>query len=304
MKNGNNTMELLSQNEVKALNYLRNKKATRYYEVGYMMEDCDVFEHLMPLNDEQLAEFKAIVAECKAQDLELQYYFDDERLLPEHLRLEKPGYYEVPFSANLDKAYLRLDIRMAVFYGGIDKQPEVVDTAIITPMDEYASLLAWQLGNRRGGYNDLNYYCPELYKSVEERIRCRFADLDMVAPIATPTFAVELTGLRNDALELVGEPEVMSEIYYLGNMSITEHIVVSIEERKLAFSYESMRGEEHQGRYTIKDVDAIQLQLTLGVDNYRGIVEELKLRFGSHSGYEEFREMLLSNNIEFEEESE
>ena len=108
----------------------------------------------------------------------------------------------------------------------------------------------------------------------------------------------------NDALELVGEPEVMSEIYYLGNMSITENIVVSIEERKLAFSYESMHGEEHQGRYTIKDVDAIQLQQRLGVDNYRGIVEELKLRFGSHSGYEEFREMLLSNNIEFEEECE
>lgn len=276
---------------------LLNKKEPRFYIVNYNDEICDdtPFEYYRSLNNEQLAEVKAMLAECKKQDIEIWEYLDDKEV-PEYLAAPKPGLYLAPKSIDLETAYVGCDIKMAIFYDGLSNAPEVIDTYIILSEEEYTSLLEWQLEHRRSGYNDLGQDNYELFKVVNGKARNKFS-LDFCSPVSTPSFTIELTGIKADAIALCGEPDVEREIFFTSKDDFCEHSFLSIKDKKLLFFYEAMKGSEGMDFTTIDEVDAIAVEKTLAVEDYTGIVDAIKERFNGKDGFYRFIEFLDENNI-------
>jgi hypothetical protein len=110
---------------------LSQKGWPRYYTMGYYYEDFgeEVFDFNIPLTEEQYNEVRAIVEECKAQDVPVSEYFCDNEA-PEYIQIDEPGFYCVPDEINLDEAHYPCNIKMAIFYNGIDKAPQVIERKI------------------------------------------------------------------------------------------------------------------------------------------------------------------------------
>lgn len=284
---------------------LDQKGWPRYYAVGYYSEDFgdEVWDFNVPFTEEQYNQMKPIVEECKAEDIDLWDYFDGETY-PEFLRLDEPGFCSDPRTINLDKAGYPCKIKMAIFYDGIDKAPQVVERVIVLSRDEYQELLVWQLMHRRSSYNDLHENNPQLFKAVDEKIRMIFSvDGSGVMPFAVPSFAVELIDIKEDAFQLCGEAGLERNIFSHSNEEFAEQSFVGIEDRKMQFFYECFNYAE--GRTTeilvLDDIDAIAVEKALGVDSYAGIADSLSVYFGARDGVARFAEFLRSKSIAFVE---
>ena len=302
--------QLTDFNTNKSANYKRlaeelisQKGWPRYYTMGYYSEDfgCEVFDFNIPLTEEQYNHIKSVVEECKEQDIPVSEYFDDHES-PEYVRLNLPGFCYDPSEINMDKVYYPCNIKMAVFYNGIDNAPQVIERKISLSYDEYLELLIWQLNNRNASYNDLYDCNQKLFKIVDDKVRMLFSGNDIcVMPPVVPMYAVELTSIKEDAFQLCGEGELQREIFYNHNNEFSEHSFLDIMDRKMSFSF---------GRYDyskemttevliLEDIDALAVEKALGVDNYAGIVDSLSLYFGARDGVACFAEFLRSKSIDF-----
>lgn len=282
-----------------AIELLNKNGKDRFYVMHYRDLDCDTpHSYYKKLTDEQLAEVKNVVAQCEAEEIEMWEYFDNDTV-PEYLAVSEPFVCEAPSTVELDTPYYGCDIRMAVFYDGLSKAPKVVNTQIVLSQQMYVELLEWQLNNRRSGYNDLRYSNLELFKAIDELVRFKFS-FDGLDPLVTPAYAVELTGVQEDALTLCGEPGVELVLSYAHSDESSEASTLKIEDRVLSFQYEAW---DSQGGWTqsfnIENVDAIAVENMLAVDNYEGIIEVMKERFCGKEGFDRFVELLDKNSIDY-----
>jgi hypothetical protein len=284
---------------------LAQKGWPRYYAVGYYSEDFgdEVCDFNVPFTEEQYNEVRAIIEECKAKDIDLWDYFDGENY-PEFLRLDEPGFHSDPRTINLDMAGYPCKIKMAIFYDGIDKAPQVIERVIVLSYDEFHELLVWQLMHRRSNYNDLHEDRPQLFKAVDEKIRMIFSSDDGgIMPFTVPLFAVELIDIKEEAFQLCGEADIERDIFNHSYEEIAERSFVGIDDRKMMFCYECFNYEK--GRTSeilvLDDIDAIAVEQALGVDSYAGIVDSLSVYFGERDGVARFAEFLRSKSIDFVE---
>lgn len=281
---------------------LSQKGWPRYYTMGYYSEDFggEVFDFNMPLTQEQYNHIKSIVEECKALDIPVSEYFYDLES-PEYIRLNLTGFCYDPEEIHLDKVYYPCKIKMAIFYDGIDKAPQIIEKTISLSYDEYLELLLWQMNNKRASYNDLYEYKPQSFKMLDEKLRMIFSGGDIVAPIAVPMYTVELTSIKEDAFTLCGEPEVGCDIFYRSDEEACEHSYLNIEDRNMSFFYEYWDRKEETTTKTLylEDIDAVAVEKALGVDSYAGIIDSLTVYFGTSDGVARFAEFLRSKSIDF-----
>lgn len=284
---------------------LSQKGWPRYYAVGYYSEDFgdEVYDFNIPLTEEQYNQLKPVAEECKAEGIDLWDYFEDDNY-PKYLHLEEPGFYSAPRTINLDKVGYPCKIKVAIFYDGIEKAPQVVERTLVLSEDEYMELIVWQLFNRRASYNDLHNYRPQLFDTIDEKIRMIFPSGSVgIMPVTVPVYAVELISIKEDAFKLCGEAEIGREIFYSDNKEFAEHSYVSIEDRKMRFFFEryDYAKEISTEILELEDIDAIAVEQALGVDSYAGIIDSLSVYFGASDGVARFAEFLRSKSIDFVE---
>ena len=281
---------------------LSQKGWPRYYTMGYYSEDFggEVFDFNMPLTQEQYNHIKSVVEECKALDIPVSEYFYDLES-PEYIRLNLTGFCYDPEEIHLDKVYYPCKIKMAIFYDGIDKAPQIIEKTISLSYDEYLELLLWQMNNKRASYNDLYEYKPQSFKMLDEKLRMIFSGGDIVAPISVPMYTVELTSIKEDAFTLCGEPEGGCDIFYRSDEEACEHSYLNIENRNMSFFYEYWDRKKEITTKTLylEDIDAVAVEKALGVDNYAGIIDSLTVYFGTSDGVARFAEFLRSKSIDF-----
>lgn len=282
-----------------ASQYVRSKSDPRLYIFNY---DLDWVDDPMPyyhsLTMEQVEQVRAMLAECEEQNVELYEYFD-EREFPEFLMPHQEELYHIPASMELDTPYHTVGVKVAIFYDGIGEQPEVANIKIAISEKEYIELLDWQLNRREASFNDL-LHNTELYKSISDNISYTLFGQDHCNPWTVPTYAVELTQIKAEAIELCGEDRACCDIYIdlkNGINEKSEHIFLDIKDRVLLLYYETF-GEGLP--YTIReviDVDAIAVERALGVECYKELCKAIKERFGTADGLDRFVEFLSQHNI-------
>ncbi len=286
---------------------LSQKSWPRYFTVGYYSEDYggEIHEFNIPLTEEQYNEMKPIAEQCKAEDIDLwDYYYDSK--FPEYLLLDEPGFYCEPRTIDLDMANYPCKIKLAIFYDGVEKAPQVIERVLVFSHDEYLELLEWQLMHRNASYNDLYDRLPELFKIVDDKVRSVFDVSNIgIMPYEVPAFVVELTGIKEDAFHLCGEDSKSREIYRHINDDYAENTFVLIEDRKMYFRFEHFDYDKSDTTESLllDDIDAIAVQRALGVDNYAGIMDSLSVYFGASDGVARFAEFLRSKSIDFVENS-
>ena len=272
------------------------------YQVEYRNEDIDVlFTLLVPLNREQVAEVKNILAECNANGITLEEYFE-EHSAPEYLVSDELDFYQTPITIDVEKAFHRCEVKIAMFRDGLEKEPKVFSSEIMLVEDDYASLLEWQLRNRKSSYNDLYNDKPELYNVINEAI-CDIISIDFLLPYALPPFAVEPTSIKLMAYDLCGEPAFSADIF-APDGGFMEYSHLHIENKVLSFYYKRhVKNSDNvcvlEEYALVDDVDVIAVQNALGVSNCHDVYLAVKERFGDKDGVDNFEQFLMDNGIEY-----
>lgn len=286
-----------------ATDYLKNSGKDKYYTASYTMRDdvsdIDGIEFYVKVNDEQIDDLNVAIAEAKAQDMNLSEYWDFE--VPEYLQQENSQYgqwYDIE-TVNLDEVYIRIPARVAHFPLGLDSGYKVFNTAFYLSKEEYLELLTWQMSNRYGNYNDLIVDHPELYAVINGQIRGIWNDFDIVAPIATPIFTVELTGIQDDAKTILGDKPIGCTTWEYLEKGNIQQCVLTIDENNLIFFYQSsIDGIVYSKR--LENIDALAVENMLGVNSYQAIAEWLTQNAKGEEGVDKFQKMLDKGSIAYE----
>lgn len=288
-----------------AAELLSKKGWPRYYAVGYYSEDFgdEVWDFNVPLTEEQYNQMKTIVEECKAEDIDLSDYFYDNEA-PEYIQLNELGFDRNPRTIDLDDVHYPCNIKMAIFYDGLDKVPQITDRVIVLSHAEYQELLEWQLLSRSASYNDLHNDRPQLYKAVDEKIRMVFEGDDIgIMPMTVPIFAVELTSIKAEAIQLCGEDGLRRQIFCSSSEEAVECSSVDIEDCKMNLFYQRFDIAKQMVTDTmlLDNIDAIAVEKALGVSSYAGIADYLVEHYDTSDGVARFAEFLRSKSIAFVE---
>ena len=288
-----------------ATEYLKAKNPESYYLVEYMslIDDFEPFDY-KAITDQKRQELEAVIAEVKAEGSDLREYFSEEEI-PEYIALgvseNDPYYGSVPLNIRFDTRYYKLNIKVAAFYKGIDNAPTIHEASIILAEEEYISLLAWQMLNRQGSFNDLLAYNHELFSTINEKLKDGWHDpnFEHIAAMYSPIFAVELTGAKEDAMLALGEPSVHYAIHEKFETDDIVQTLLDIEERVLSFRYHRVYTDYSIDSYAIGEVDAIAIEKAFGVESYRDIALHLAENFGGEDGVKLFQKFLDDNNISY-----
>ena len=279
-----------------ATKFVKGKTEPLRYIFNY---DLDWIDDPMPfyhtLTKEQVEQVKAIIAECEERDIDLYEYFEENEF-PEFLMPHQEDLYHIPASMELDTAYHAVKVKVAIFYDGISEKPHVVELGMVLPEQEYIELLSWQLNNREASFNDL-LRNTELYKRIADNISYSLFGDHHCEPNRVPTYAVELTQIKAEAIEICGEAEINGDIYTDFRSEKKEHIFLRIKDRVLTLYFESFgEGLPYITREVI-NVDAMAVERALGVDSYKKLAKTLSDRFGHACGLDHFVAFLTENNI-------
>lgn len=287
-----------------ATDYMSKKEFTPMYVVEYRpdFDDPSGLEYGLykSITADQRKVVENIINECKEEDIPMWEYFEEESI-PDFLEGEGE-YYGCPNHVDLDTVHTKCKIKLAVFYDGLDNAPKIVDTHLIVTVEEYTSLLAWQLRNRRANFGDLHHDEPELFSVINQKIRDFWMDCGLISPVATPIFAADLVELKEDAEIVLGEPNASATIYDTYESKFMSVSSVVIEERVLAFSYSSCTRDGDASscvNRSVEDIDAIAVQNAFGVENYAGIIAHLKENYGKEDGFDLFKKFLDDSCIEY-----
>lgn len=287
-----------------ATDYMSKKEFAPMYVVEYRPDFDDpsgleygLYKSIMA---DQRKVVENIINECKEEDIPMWEYFEEESI-PDFLEGEGE-YYGCPNHVDLDTVHTKCKIKLAVFYDGLDSAPKIVDTHLIVTVEEYTSLLAWQLRNRRANFGDLHHDEPELFSVINQKIRDFWMDCGLVSPVATPIFAADLVELKEDAEIVLGEPSVGEVLYSKYEEKFTSVTSVEIDERVLSFVSSTMTmagGDSNICNRIVSDINAIAVQNVLGVENYAGIIAHLKENYGTEDGFDLFKKFLDDSCIEY-----
>ena len=194
--------------------YLKTKPREKYYEVQYLRyipsnDGCDVdgFEpsYLKKFTPEQLELVKSVMEKVDAGDAYLWEAIEE--LDPEKFEfLQTPpmdSYSTLdPKMVVLDTHYHMYKFKMAVFYDGIDVQPDVYEFLVDLTEDDYTTLLGWMICHQGCGFNILCIYHPELYQKLLHTFNNRFSK-EIFPAVSAPTYAVEMTEIEEDAKMII-----------------------------------------------------------------------------------------------------
>jgi hypothetical protein len=165
--------------------------------------------------------------------------------------------------------------------------------------EEYIELLTWQMTNRYGQFNDLIVSHPELYAVINGCIRGVWGEFDIISPVATPIFAVELTGIQRDAKIVLGDQPISNTTWEQNEQNNLQNSVLAIEENILTFFYQCSADGTVRSKH-LNNVDALAVEEMLGVDSYQAIAEWITANAKGKEGVDMFQNMLDKNGIAYE----
>lgn len=297
MKNKYTRSEKIKLYKDLAVEYIEQQRKDVYYVATYpslLEDDPTDYGECVLLNEEQKKEILTAMEVSAKEEICLFEYYQDmgtpDYLLPQNENCHEPSEVE------LETPHYRIKVKVATFPQGLDFPPQIIKSSIFLVREEYLSLLIWGLMNREHSYNDLYKYDSELFAVINDKIRWIWNELGDY-PTYVPAFAVELVGIKEDAMSILGPLPEGEFIYQRFGPPLQEATFLHIENRQLSFTYNNSEFKSH----IIEDVDAIALQNTLGVESYKEIVDYFFEKFGGKDGVKIFKTFLDTNGTAYSE---
>ena len=206
-----------------------------------------------------------------------------------------------PEEVDLETAEKLYTFRRAIFPDGFDQKPDIYYFKAILSDEDYQKLLALKMQDRHMTFHELRKEMPELFESVSRQAENSY---DLFHSLNAP-YAIEMTEAEEDVFKIIGEPSTGDEIYNSGwtpaenGEDKCRHTYVNIEEKVLNFFMEDVTWRLEGDREYIENVDAIQVEKTLGVTSYKEIIERMKKDFDGPDGVQSFKAWLTENSIGF-----
>lgn len=176
-----------------------HKNCVAYYSVEYTDDDyISYYEILKPLSKEQIEEIKQ-ASVIDGEECDYDEVLD--QFSESHLSVEGTcGEYLIPMHIDLNTAHYLYDVDIVLFPNGINNTPKILKRNIELNDEEYAWLLRKYVVHSFTSFNEIRTLKPDLFNKmcgfIEENIE------DGIVQIPTPTYAVELTGIKEHAKEL------------------------------------------------------------------------------------------------------
>ena len=276
------------------------KKKNRFYEVsgtqwdgaGDTSWDASIMVHL---TDDELALVDGILETMEKEGCSLEELQDE---IPFYQKLCPDmdfGFFVPDF---IDKnSYSLYYTFSALIAKTSDGDVQRRNTRIPIKDEEYITLLKWRLQNRRSSFNGLAESHPQLFCDLTRRFLIRLgypeAGLDLNDP-----FLIFMDELDKDVFDEIGEDSLSEQIFECEEGEYRGHTCLNIKEKVLCFFMENVTWGLKGKRQTVDGVDAIAVQKVLGVQDYNGIYNAVKSRFGgSLDGVSQFRQFLDTEGI-------
>jgi hypothetical protein len=200
----------------KATEFLAEKERQPYYLVSYEedVEDGLEFEHLKPLNEDNVSEIKEFIdayinkayAEEIAQGEEIDDVWRNEVASEALVELSEKEYLcedsrffrpTVVTNIDLNTKHYCYRVKIAIFPNGMASEPRIICTNMNLPDDVYLYLLVEFMWNPELSLNKLRTMNQDIYERV-----CSYVDNffhGCLYPCNVPTYAVEFTEIIEDA---------------------------------------------------------------------------------------------------------
>ena len=183
---------------------LKQEGRVAYYGIDYTDDEDNDFHLLTPLTEAQVDEIKqAAVVDGEEVD------YDDilaDLSDKDYLYAEGPCGGLTPFHIELDAPSYLYDIEVAVFPDGLRGNHQVLERKVQLTDEEYIWLVGRYMCAPYMSFNWLRFQNRKLYDKI-----CEFVEDNIESDLMqfyTPTYAVELTELKQDAalyVQCIGE---------------------------------------------------------------------------------------------------
>ena len=166
--------------------------------------------------------------------------------------------------------------------------------------DEYVYLLSQQLMNRYGfNFNRLLLLRPELAQKICERAESAYCG--WICSNNMP-FLIQMDDVRADAEAIAGPEPITCQLYGHSDGDIMRQVVVNTEGRSMSVFEEIWKGgEPFEPMKTVEDISADEVMKVLNAKNYFDGVDIMTERFGSETGYQDFKAFLEAEHISYKE---
>ena len=202
-----------------------------------------------------------------------------------------------PDEIDLKESSVLYRFRRAFFRDGFDKEPYIYSFHVILKDEDYLKILASKLEDRNLSLHELRKKMPDVYETITFQAENSY---DMWYNPTAP-YAVEMTEIEEDAFKAVGEKGAYADLYLEGFEDSGRfcHVNAEIEERVLSIRLEDVDSRLDGDREHLDNVDAIKVEMAMGVENYDGVIARLKKDFSGRAGLQAFRRWLDENGIEY-----
>ena len=270
---------LYARNLERAKSIVAKKCFTNYYEVEYSNEDGWVDFRTIPLSDEEVAFLQNLLTKEDENIWALQ------DKIPFYDKLiENDDYF--PITIDFANPLHKMDIT-AVLMPSADARPVKKSVKIEISDNDYTTLLAWFMQNRRVPFTRLVQDFPDLFSSLSNVIENRIG-------YGCPHI-VFLDEVERDLFAEIGEPDHSAIIYQEQPWEIVE---VLIHEKKMSVKYQLGSGASLKIFYD--NIDAVAMQKAFGVNTYSELTDKMKEMFGYFESRDKLAEFLNEHNIKFE----
>jgi len=182
--------------------FLEEHPKQEYYAITYASNDDDSQPTLIyPLNEDELEEFKLRKKELEEEDFSWAEVVSDEEtdsLSKYASYIDFFGRYFFIEEVDLENKYYVFKFKVALF-DNAQSDPIFKNVRINLTLEEYATLLGWQLEHKDASFNGLNHDYPELYAKISEEA-ARLCSVDtLLWSYPKETYCIFMDEVKEDA---------------------------------------------------------------------------------------------------------
>lgn len=309
--------------ETMAREYLMKKERAKYYLLSgfsaYEDDDSDV-DIMHALTDEEVVSLKKLFSKAYAECQETPgKEYSIEEIVSDFGLHELEGIDDELDAFLIGDCFDRMNMHLQsmdldhVHYlyrmscrGYDERRGEMMDPVsfrVELTDDEYVFLVGQQLMNRYGfNFNRLLLVRPALAQKICERAESAY--FGWISPNNMP-FLIQMDDVRADAEAIAGPEPITCQLYEYADESISSHVVVNTEGRSMTVFEEIWKDfAPAEPMKKLEDISADEVMKLLNVKNYFEGVDLMKERFGSATGYQDFKNFLDEMHVSYQEKVE
>ena len=310
----------ITKHETKAREYLLKKERSKFY----FLSGVSAFEHddsevgyMHALTDEEVANLKEACSRAYSGYMETpgkEYSMEEITADLDLFQLE--GMDDELDKFMFDLCYDQMDMKLQSMdlehphylyqmtcRGYNERRGEMmkpVSFNVSLTDDEYVYLLGQQLMNRYGfNFNRLLLLRPELAQKICERAESAYCG--WICSNNMP-FLIQMDDVRADAEAIAGPEPITCQLHESCDGDIMRQVVVNTEGRMLSVFEEIWKdGEPFEPMKTVEDISADEVMKVLNAKNYFDGVDIMTERFGTETGYQDFKAFLEAEHISYKD---